>query len=177
MVSQDLPTRRLELISTTFELLCALEDANLIGANDETLLKELLDCIQRGHLMNCRASSSPPTPEILLAADQTLFDRGSLTRSLLTPVANGLSQQDFRNLKCFFIKAGDPKLSYQELEEMSSPVQLFHTLMRQGVLVPGKLGLLWNILHTIGRNDLCRKIEEYHLNPPARTPTAESGEP
>lgn len=174
LVTEDLPTSTLERIATSFELFCALEDSHLISEGNEDLLNELLGYIQRGHLINCSPPSSPQIPSILL--DKFRCDARVLTGKLFTPIANGLTHGDFRNLRCFFIKANDPNLGYQQVEEMSGAIQLFQTLLLQGVLTPGNLGLLWDILHTIARKDLCKKIEEFHKNPPAHTATRESGE-
>lgn len=174
LVSEDLPTHLLERVKTSFELFCALEDANKISAENIDLLKAILDYAQRGHLMN----SNVPSVQLPSVICNTIIRCSDmvLKGELLVPISNGLQSSDFHKLKCFFIKADEPTISYQEMEQMSTALDMFETLLKRNILTSRNLGLLWDVLMTIGRVDLCQKIEEFHLKPPAHSGTQESGQ-
>ena len=134
LVSEDLPTSMLERVKTPFELFCALEDVNAITAEKTDLLKVILDYAQRGHLMDLTVSSNP-LPSVILNTIIQCSNR-VLKGELLVPISNGLQSNDFHKLKCFFIKADEPKISYQEMEQMSTlrEAKLSRQLCRPGAV-------------------------------------------
>ena len=131
----------LERVKTPFELFCALEDAqnnswglHAITAEKTDLLKVILDYAQRGHLMDLTVSSNP-LPSVILNTIIQCSNR-VLKGELLVPIGNGLQSNDFHKLKCFFIKADEPKISYQEMEQMSTlrEAKLSRQLCRPGAV-------------------------------------------
>ena len=164
LINDELPASTLERVKTSFELLCALEDAGRISSEDMNLLEVLLGHVQRSHLMKATPASFS-LPSCITNAEIRCTE--SDLKEFLYPIANNLQQSDFKKLRCFF--AEPTEITYQEMEQISNAVKLFNILVTRHVITAEKLGLLWDVLKTIGRIDLCKKIEGFHLNPPVHS--------
>lgn len=174
--SDLIPRRRLERFHTGFDLFCALEDLNYVTPNNSAFLQEILSSVNKGHLVNQlggRAASEtggmctqllPGTP-----LDKTL-------KRKLIMLGEELSDRNLRDVALFFVSSGTHpgSLSVQAMEDIRQASDLFHRLEDSGALTPAALQRFREVLETIGRIDVCQKLDnllkEQHLHgPPSST--------
>ena len=160
-----LPKGRQEKIETAFELFCTLESNGEIDYGKDDVLRELLEARHRVHLLSKYPLDGPDDLETDAGGRDYTEKEKSALRVFLDRISESLSHRDFKDLAYFLFDtdaaATRGTYSFQEMEQMKSPLELFEKLIAAKLIGPHNLTALYQVLEVIGRNDLCVKIAEY----------------
>ena len=160
-----LPKGRQEKIETAFELFCTLESRGEIDYKKDDVLRELLEARHREHLLNKYPLDGPDDLETDAGGKVYSDQEIKQLKKFLTGISESLSHRDFKDLAYFLFdtdaSATRGTYSFQEMEQMSSALDLFEKLIAARLIGPSNLTALYQVLEVIGRNDICVKIAEY----------------
>ena len=160
-----LPKGRQEKIETAFELFCTLESNGEIGYGKDDVLRELLEARHRVHLLSKYPLNVPDDLETDAGGRAYSDLEIKELKKFLTGISESLSHRDFKDLAYFLFDtdadATRGTYSFQDMEKMTSALDLFEKLIDAKLIGPHNLTALYQVLEVIGRNDLCVKIAEY----------------
>lgn len=172
LCSDLLPRRKLEKVKTAFELFCLLEDTKDISTTDTAFLEELLQSLRKKHLIQPlleqgggRGLVEARTPHVATPTEATLeYDTRKLLKAfkdVLLAISDDLQESNVRDMALFFFNPNVAGLSLDEIEKIRSGNQLFLVLRDNRTITPTDVQRLRTVLETIGRRDLCEKIDDY----------------
>ncbi len=165
-----LPRRKVEKVTTAFELFCLLEDTGSVSMTETAFLEELLQSLRKKHLIQPlleqgggRGVVDTRSPHIAEAA-QVIYDMSKLKsryKKLLVTISDDLQESNVRDIGLFFFDPSIAALSLKEIERMRSGSKLFQVLQDNGTITPTDMQRIRTVLETIGRRDLCTEIDDY----------------
>ena len=105
----------------------------------------------------CVTNGESPTKTYRAMASDYVQDSLSSYRKLLVDLSCELSQEDVETLKLAVIDVIPRRMT----ENIATGLQFFDVLEQDGRIGPRKLNLLQDMLNTVGRPDLARKIQAF----------------
>ena len=157
--AEKIQRRQAEMIKSAFELFCALAEKNHISPENTEFLASLLEGVHKEHLMKELPAEEHHLPDE--PRTPTVEYSGAVEtrcRRFLDDLGEELPERDFRNLAIFF---SGKDISLQEIEAWRQPSELFQRLRDCGIISPLDLQQVRFVLDTIGRADLCERIDGY----------------
>ncbi|XP_010404904.1 caspase-8 [Corvus cornix cornix] len=151
---EHVPRRKLEAIQEPKAFFEVLQEKDMIGVGNLSLLKELLYRIGRIDLLTAHLGSSREEME----RELQLPGRAQVSayRQLLYGIAEDLTPEDVRSVK-FLLQKQLPK---NKLQENASMLQVFLEMEINGIIKEDNLTMLKDILQGF-RADLKKKIDAY----------------
>ena len=167
------PVARMERVRSSLDIFQALEERGKLSMNDTSFLVKVLGSIERTNLVPdlisagfappnaLQTNQAPPPVRPSHAAPQVQSTNHQsqefLFNDMLLKIAQNLSARDVESLTftmCDSILA-------MSADRVSSATQLFQLLQQRQIVTPTNLQVLYNELETIGRGDLCKRINNY----------------
>ena len=156
--------RQAERIKSGFELLCVLAEKNYVAPAETGLLAYLLEDAHKSHLLQPLLAElgAPSRPARTRAPPGVVADPSLKLdwrfKELLKNLGERLSEREFRSLVLFY---ADENFPLQEMEELKQPIDLFEKLNARQVITVTDLQKLLVVFRLIGREDLCKVVNDY----------------
>ena len=167
------PVARMERVRGALDLFQALEERGELSMNDTSFLVKVLVGIERSNLVadliaagfaprdavQLNQPAPPPLhqlPPAPRAAAPQQQDRELLFNEMLLKVAQNLGSRDVEAL--VFTMCDSLGMSS---DRISSATHLFQLLQQRGIVTQTNLRAIYSELETIGRSDLCKRINNY----------------
>ena len=165
------PVARMERVRGALDLFQALEERGELSMNDTSFLVKVLVGIERSNLVadliaagfaprDVNQPAPPPLHQLPPAPaprpHQQQQDRELLFNEMLLKVAQNLGSRDVEAL--VFTMCDSLGMSS---DRISSATHLFQLLQQRGIVTQTNLRAIYSELETIGRSDLCKRINNY----------------
>ena len=144
---------RIEQVRSATDLFSALEEKGKLSKDNLEFLAQLLISIDHANLLSFLSEFPVPNPVPQSTSQDYLY-----TECLLN-IAKGLTSTDVERL--VFI-LGENHLHVSK-DHVFSATQLFKMLHQRQLVTPGDVKFMEKTLHEVGRTDLCRYINNYHV--------------
>lgn len=167
------PVARMERVRSSLDIFTALEERGKLAMSDTTFLVKVLVSIERSNLVSELISAGfaprdslqlnqapPPVERSRVAQHAHSTNHQSqefLFNDMLLKIAQNLTARDVESLTFTMC---DSILSMSS-DRVTSATQLFQLLQQRQIVTPTNIQVLYNELETIGRGDLCKKINNY----------------
>ncbi len=177
MLNESLPRRQLEDAVSGFDILCLMEEKGFLSPVNLDLLKEILELVGKGHLvqqyLSTRTSPSPldvikPIPDVNSPSanhhpHQHREGLVSSHKKLLGDLAGELSAENVHDMALFF-HGGNSSVHVRDLDTLKTAESVFKKLEGSRTIREGDYIILYNVLDVIGRLDLCEAIAQHCHN-------------
>ena len=162
------PVSKMERVRSALDLFQALEERGKMSFSDTAFLVQVLLSVGRSNLVpelqraGFAPAIIPPQPAggggHLGRMSEESFQRPEfLFNEMLLKIAQHLSAKDVETLSYTW---AEPLLQIS-IDRVTSGTHLFQLLQQRQLVTPTNLLMLFEELHTIGRSDLCKRINSY----------------
>lgn len=164
------PVARMERVRGPLDIFSALEERGKLSMQDTSFLVKVLVSIERSNLVSDLINAEFASPDALHASrppvqqQQQTFPRHNqqqnrefLFNEMLLKIAQNLSVRDVEALTFTWADS----LLGMSSDRISTATQLFQLLQQRQIITQTNLQALYNELETIGRSDLCKRINNY----------------
>lgn len=163
------PVARMERVRSALDIFSALEERGKLSMQDTSFLVKVLVSIERSNLVSDLINAEFATQDALITSRPPLpqyqpfprhnqqQNREFLFNEMLLKIAQNLSARDVEALTFTW---ADPLLGMSS-DRISTATQLFQLLQQRQIITQTNLVALYNELETIGRSDLCKRINNY----------------
>lgn len=171
----EVPLSRMERVRNPLDIFQALEERGKLSMDNTAFLVKVLISIERSNLVSdlinagfaprdalqLNQPTQPPLQPSHAAAPQQRRgnhqqNRGLLFNDMLLKIAQNLAGKDVEALTFTMSESLG-----MNSDRISSATHLFQLLQQRQILTQTKLQVLYNELETIGRSDLCKRINNY----------------